>query len=370
MKANHPFIYFFIEPNIVFVYKIETQNYITVSNLLLGSDKWEVFQLNQEDEFEMFDHRKSNSNPNEGRTFFANQDDMYLMAELINEQIQKNRPLRTSGAIHIVSSESAAGSLRAGLEWPRTVIGFPDFLSIGPLGNLDETIDRSYRNEWLMENINFEQEIEIPIKFSNTLREIEDIPSQVPIHVWYGNNASEQTCMRFLLYLLRDKTNDIFLINSTTLYEQYITSKVEKQPILNTSQIDSKLIKRLFETNKTNKPLSVEERIQLQTEWKALAQTKENLRTWSNGEIIGVPESHYDAQILHIIKNIHEQQGNKDFIKTGRVIEELLLQMDEFVGIFFLEYRIRHLIYTGFLELKGIPKSSWHYSVKKRERGG
>ncbi|WP_425467619.1 hypothetical protein [Psychrobacillus soli] len=41
--------------------------------------------------------------------------------------------------------------------------------------------------------------------------------------------------------------------------------------------------------------------------------------------------------------------------------------MDEFVGIFFLEYRIRYLIYTGFLELKGIPKSEWHYSVKKRD---
>jgi len=40
--------------------------------------------------------------------------------------------------------------------------------------------------------------------------------------------------------------------------------------------------------------------------------------------------------------------------------------MDEFVGIFFLEYRIRHLIYSGMLELKGIPKSLWNYSIRKR----
>jgi hypothetical protein len=33
----------------------------------------------------------------------------------------------------------------------------------------------------------------------------------------------------------------------------------------------------------------------------------------------------------------------------------------------FLEYRIRHLVYTGVLELKGIPKSMRHYSVKLRK---
>ncbi|MBT2697541.1 hypothetical protein J7E79_08970 [Bacillus sp. ISL-40] len=29
---------------------------------------------------------------------------------------------------------------------------------------------------------------------------------------------------------------------------------------------------------------------------------------------------------------------------------------------------MRHLIYSGFLELKGIPRSMRHYSVKLREK--
>ncbi|MFJ8064590.1 DUF1835 domain-containing protein [Psychrobacillus sp. NPDC096426] len=362
-KVNHPFIYFFMEPNIVFVYKMETQNYIGVSDLF-ESDRWETFVLNHENEFDMFDHLESN--PMEGRTFFAEHDDIIVMAEFINKQIQKNRPLRTGSAVHIVSSESAAGSIRVVLERPKIVIGFPDFLSIGPLGKLDEKIGQNYRKDWLIENINFEQEVEYPIKFTNTLRELEDISYQVPIYIWYGNNASEQVCMRFLIYLLRHKTNEIFLINSTDLYAKHITSRDKQQHIFDTSQIEPKDLKQLFEINKTNNPLIKKERVQLESEWEALAQTKEVLRIWSNGNIIGVPENHFDSLILHIIENLHEQLGNKDFIKIGRVLEELFVQMDEFVGIFFLEYRIRHLIYSGMLELKGIPKSLWNYSIRKR----
>ncbi|WP_429469390.1 DUF3658 domain-containing protein [Neobacillus sp. B4I6] len=42
--------------------------------------------------------------------------------------------------------------------------------------------------------------------------------------------------------------------------------------------------------------------------------------------------------------------------------------MEEMVGDFYLEYRIRHLIYSGFLELKRIPRSIRFYSVKLREK--
>ena len=51
---------------------------------------------------------------------------------------------------------------------------------------------------------------------------------------------------------------------------------------------------------------------------------------------------------------------------TGMVIGEVLSGMNGLINAFFLEYRIRHLIYSGVLELKGIPKSMRHYSVKLR----
>ncbi|MDI2588837.1 DUF3658 domain-containing protein [Psychrobacillus sp. NEAU-3TGS] len=234
------------------------------------------------------------------------------------------------------------------------------------MGELDKKTGQTSRKDWLIENINIEQEVEYPVKFSNTLREIEDIPSEVPIYIWYGNNANEQICMRFLVYLLKDKTSELFLINSTDLYEKHLRTQKQQLHIFNTSQMESQDIKILFEKNNKATPLSEKERSHLQLEWEALAQTKEVLRIWNNGEIKGVPENYVDSTILHRIEDLQKQQGNNDFIKTGKVLEELFVQMDGFVDIFFLEYRIRHLIYSGFLEIKGIPKSLWNYSVRMR----
>ena len=230
-------------------------------------------------------------------------------------------------------------------------------------------VGQRFRNEWLYEHINDEQEdYEYENRFANTLRDIEDIPGQVPIYIWYGNNADEQTGLRFLLFLLCDKTNDVFLMNSTELYERYIMPEDRGQKISHThiGQIESKELRLLFEKGRKNPPLSEQERMQLQEEWNSLAQTKEVLRLWMNYEIIGVNENHYDPLIINTIEMLHHEQEKKDFIMTGMVIGEILSGMNGLINAFFLEYRIRHLIYSGVLELKGIPKSMRHYSVKLR----
>ncbi|ALC84134.1 hypothetical protein AM592_06810 [Bacillus gobiensis] len=367
-KVNHPFIYFLIEPNAVFVYQMKTNNYLTISNFSEIGMGLMMYEINNRVEFEKFNHEEYQ--PVEDRGFFLNMDDMKQMVEEINKHIQKNRHLKglanQVGAVHIVNSESAAGSLRVGLERPKTVIGFPDSFSVGPLWKLDEKIGQSNRTEWLFGNINFFQEdYEYENKFTNTLREIEDIANDVPIYIWYGNNADEQTALRFFLYLLQEKTNEIFLMNSGILYKKYSATE-DEQPIFHTGQIDSKYLRLFFENNKENKPLSDNKRIKFHKEWEKQSQTKEVLRLWINDEIKGAPKHYYDPLIIETIEKLHHKQGTKDFVKTGRVIGEILTQMDSYIDQFFLEYRIRHLIYSGILELKGIPKSMRHYSVKLR----
>ena len=359
-------MYFLMEPAIVFVYKIDTQNYIQVSDLS-ESDQWETFTLNYGDDFETFNHEESR--PLEGRSYWFRQEGMYKMVEEINQHIQKNRQLskyrEATDTVHIVSSESAAGAVRVALAPPKHVIGFPDAFSIGPLWKLDETIGQTKRNEWLVEHINDEQDDYVyQHKFATTLREIEDIPNQVPIHIWYGNNAEEQVGLRFFLYLLRDKTNEMFLMNATELYERYCTPG--NQPISHTSQIVSHDLRQLLEKSTEKKPLTGQQRLNLQREWETLSQTKEVLRVWMNDEITGVPENHFDPLILQTIERLHTEQETKDFIQTGTVLGELLTQMGTFATIFFLEYRVRHLVYSGVLALKGIPKSMRHYRVKLR----
>lgn len=353
-----------MEPNVVFVYKIETDFYLSLSNLSEFGE-WQTYEINHPEEFDTFHHEKFE--PLVGRGYAVSQSDHNMMLEKINEQIQRHRVFSQSGAIHIVIDESAAGSLRYSLKHPKEVIGFPDFFSIGPIWRLDEKIGQSNRFEWLFENINsMQDDYEYENKFKNTLLEIEDIPEHVPIYLWTANNASEHIGVRFIIVLLAGKANEIFLINSTELYDKNTSSKDEEESFSHTSQFEPENLRQLFEIGKERNPLTSEERLLYQKEWKELSVTEEVLRLWRNNEIIGVAENHYDSLLVNTLEKLHSEQEIKDFIKTARVIGETLERMDERIIDFYLEYRIRHLVYTGVLELKGVPKSMWHYSVKLR----
>ncbi|MGE7093325.1 DUF1835 domain-containing protein [Lysinibacillus sp. NPDC048646] len=273
-KVNPPFIYFLMEPNIVFVYKIDTQRYLNISDLSEG--KWATFALNHGEEWATFHHEKSE--PLEGQSYWFAQQDLVKIVEEINTQIQHYRHATSHEAadarmhaVHIVSSESAAGSIRVALEPRKQVIGFPDAFSIGPLWKLEEEIGQAYRHEWLYENINYELDNDdYQVKFSNTLLEIEDIPHQLPIYIWYGDNADEQIGLRFFLYYLRHKTNEIFLINTTACNANNGT--LDNQHYSHTSQMESTHLRRLFEKNTEKKPLTDRERLVLQQDWEALSQ--------------------------------------------------------------------------------------------------
>ncbi|MFJ8512156.1 DUF1835 domain-containing protein [Lysinibacillus xylanilyticus] len=356
-KANYPFIYFLLKSNMVFVYKIKTHNYLNASDLM-DSNEWEAYELQHDTLFETFNHEDSKSIEDLG--FWLEHDKLNDIVEIINDCIQKHRSVDrqlTTQAVHIVSSESAAGSVRVALAPPKHVIGFPDCFSIGPLWKLEKKRGQDFRNEWLFENINDGQDDVYQNKFTNTLREIEDIPNHVPIYIWYGNNADEQCGLRFFLYLLRDKSNEIFLINTT---EHSKTNCA-------TSQLSSQQLAQLFMNKEEKKPLTIQDRLSFQNEWETLSQTNDVLRLWINNEIKGVRENYFDPLIIETLERLHHKQIAKDFIKTGTVIAELLALMDELPSVFFLECRIRFLVYSGVLALKGIPKSIGHYSVKLRE---
>ncbi|NRD76873.1 DUF1835 domain-containing protein [Bacillus sp. BRMEA1] len=355
-REQFPYIYFFMEPNVVFVYKIETKRYLNVTDLYRFGE-WQTYELHHKEEFQTFHHEEWE--PLVGRGYFINGNDQRLMVQKINELIQKHKK-RDNLPVHIVSSQTAAGSVRVGMERPNKVIGFDGYFSIGPLRQLDHQIGRNNRFEWFNENINLESDdYYYENHFSNTLLEIEDIPEDVPIYLWTGNNSDEQTSLRFILHLLKDKTNDVILLNVTEISNELGACQV--------SELHPEQLKLLFEKGKAAKLLSNDERVHLQNDWEALAQTTSLLRVWRNGRIEEVEESYYDPHILRAIDQIHRKEGKKDFIRAGKVILEVKYSVDEPVFDVFLEYRLRYLIYTGVLELKGIPKSMRHYFVKVQE---
>jgi len=110
---------------------------------------------------------------------------------------------------------------------------------------------------------------------------------------------------------------------------------------LYSSMLHPDQLKFLLEQVQSANPLSYQDRIQLQREWEDLAQSKDVLRLWKNGRVTSVTEDYFDDLILKTIDHLHKEHQNKDFIRTGKVIAETMHQMDELVGDFYIEYRIR-----------------------------
>ncbi len=314
-----------MEPNVVFVYKIETDKYLSLSELREVGE-WQTYEINHPEEFSTFNHEESK--PLEGRGYSIGHDDNTSMLDIINKQIQKHRIFDTTIPVHIAISESTAGCIRYGLKRPKVVIGFPDFFSYGPVWRLDEKIGQTFRFEWLYEHINTEQEdYEFENKFTNTLLELEDIPEGVPIYLWTANNAGEQTGFRLILQLLKGKGNEVFLLNTSDLSQQTFNIQDAEQIYTHTSQIEPKKLRLLYEENKAAKPLTNEDRLKYQVEWIELSGTKEVLRLWVNNEIVNFPEHHFDQLIINTMEKLHNEQENKDFIKTARVIGAILAEI-------------------------------------------
>ncbi|WP_052404883.1 DUF1835 domain-containing protein [Bacillus rubiinfantis] len=368
-KTSFPFIYFFIEPNIVFVYKIEALTYLNLKELS-QSGEWQTYELSHEAEFEIFNHKEWK--PLIGKGYMINQDVHNMMLEKINQEIHKQRmakPLAKSQTpVHLVCSEATAGALRFGLKQPRMVIGFQTLFSIGPIWQLDQKRGQTQRFQWMNENINLEQdEFQLENDFNRCLLEIAEIPEHAPIYIWTANNGDEQTGLRLLLHLLRGKNNPVFLINVTEVFQRgYFVKQGEERINNHTSGVHPDEFLRIFDEDIEVKLLSAHDRLQYQQEWESLAQTMGLLRIWQDGKLMDVPENYYDSLIISTIEDLHAQQERKDFIRAGYVIAGVLGQVDEPVSDCYLEYRLRHLIYTSVLELKGVPRSMLHYRVKLR----
>lgn len=271
-------------------------------------------------------------------------------------------------AVHIVCGESAAGSLKVALSRENNVIGFPDFFAVGPIWELHKEGGRTSRYEWLRDHLNYQDDFiekEYKRRFLDTLSEIDAIPDQVPIVIWTGENADEQTGACFLLYLLKEKTNPIYLMNTTIAYQELFNTSEYQYFYFHTGEVIPEKLKVIYQ-KKRSKPLTFQERLHFENEWLSLSVSKGVVRIWKNNNIKTVNEEYFDEMIVTVAEHLHSKQKEKDFLKSARIIGEVLGHIDYNVGDTFLEYRLRSLIYNGIFEIKGIPKGMRYYSVKLR----
>ena len=111
-------------------------------------------------------------------------------------------------------------------------------------------------------------------------------------------------------------------------------------------------------------PLSKPERQRLEREWEKVSNTEEKLRIWNDGKLQSVEEDYYDNYLIQITGEIHEAQKEEDFIKSARIIGEVMGRLEQNISDSFFEYRIRTLSLKGIFDMKGVPKGMGFYSIK------
>lgn len=278
--------------------------------------------------------------------------------------------------VHILFDDSASGSLKGtleemGLQEEERVISFSDFFSIlfsiGPVRQLHDKAGLDHRVEWIKNHLNLDDDDwidEYQYHFKRTISMMNAIPENIPIIIWTGENAHEQTALRYVLYVLKDKINDIIVINTTKQYKnQFHIPEMDGYPLY-TGEIISEKLKLIYEKSRKLPALSQDQREKLEREWQALASTQEVLRVWEHKEIKSVDKGYYDDFIINKLKKLHQEQKNTEFILSARLIGEVIGYLDQYISDSYVEYRVRHLILNGIFEIKGVPKAMRFYSVK------
>ncbi|RSL35095.1 DUF1835 domain-containing protein [Salibacterium salarium] len=277
--------------------------------------------------------------------------------------------------VHILFGDSASGCLKSALKEielqdEEKIIFFSDIFSVGPIWQLHEKVGLSNRYEWLKNHINMDDEIldNYQDEFNNTISEINEIPNDTPIIIWFGENAHEQTALRYVLYILKEKTNDILIMETTANYKnQFDVPETEIFP-LHTGEISPDKLRVIYKKNRKNNTLTQKERKNFENEWEQLSTKKEVLRIWKNKMIHSVNESHYDDYLIDTLRKIHIERKNMEFIKSARLIGEVMGYLDQYIGDQFFEYRVRHLIVNGIFEIEGVPKALRFYSVRLKNK--
>lgn len=292
-------------------------------------------------------------------------EEFYQQMADICEDLKKVRscPKRSRAvkAVHIAFGRATAGSLKmmlkeSGKEQEESTIAFPEIFSIGPLRRLDSKKGRLKRLEWLKARLNdFFDELEEEYHyFEKEIAALNSISDHVRVIIWAGENAYEQTGLRFVHQLLHKKPNDIFHIHTSKAFPY----------IIHSGELSDEKLRLIYEKGHHKSSVTAEERLSLAEEWKALSQEDSVLRIWEDRRIKSVEETFYDSFIIEKAKQLQRSRSKKDFIVCPRVIGEVLGHLDDRIGDEFIEYRIRTLIYKGVFEIKGVPKAMRYYSVR------
>ncbi|WP_167569068.1 DUF1835 domain-containing protein [Brevibacillus migulae] len=274
--------------------------------------------------------------------------------------------------VHLVFSLSDAGSLKVtlskiGKRKLCQVLAFNELFSVGPISNLDTTNGQQKRFFWLMEydgDFRYGQHSNQEHQLANMVNAVKNIPENKTIVIWCADNAHDQTGLRFVLHLLRERKQPVNVVNVTKLFNNNGFQNKEGVIPYAIGLIDPKHFQAIVKKYYEGVPLDPIQRRRYESEWLKLAGENHVLRLWEEGTVRGSDESVLDEVIIRSVIDLEQEQDVNGFIKAGSVVARVLDTSQQLIGDSFISYRIWILVNQGILLFRGLPGALHQFSVK------
>lgn len=161
------------------------------------------------------------------------------------------------------------------------------------------------------------------------------------IWIWVAPNAKDVCGYYWLISQLKAFSGRVYIIHLNNL--PFIS---EKGAIFYPVSLSEILPREFVKARKLVRLVSPAEFETDPDEWNRLALENKNLRILEGGKKISQqPDDHYDRSILHHLQPV--------FQKTTRAVNHILSKSPEKLNEFFLAWRIRQLVASGFAEQQG-----------------
>ncbi|WP_405112936.1 DUF1835 domain-containing protein [Paenibacillus sp. FSL K6-1217] len=279
--------------------------------------------------------------------------------------------------VHILFGMSDAGSLKVtlsalGKREANQVLAFNELFSIGPLSVLDTITGMQNRQLWMMErdeNYSLSQHHNQENQLVHMAQTVKSIPHHKIIVIWVADNAHDQTGLRFVLHVLRDRIQPVHMVNVTELYHSaavHGTEEVTPHFIGETNREDYLFI---VDSHGQGLPLESDQRRGYESDWLRLVEENQMLRLWKDAVIISCDESALDEVILRSVIELEmEQERNqirKGYVNAGSVFIRVFEVSQQLVDTSFIVNRMRELIKQGVLMSIGQPGELHQFSLRR-----
>lgn len=285
--------------------------------------------------------------------------------ELGNEAYLQESPFSLTGIrrVHIAFGDSAGGSLRVALRnrQGEQAVVLGDDLMVGPLASELPQLWKKRLN-WWRERINGREKADMEayvMKAGLSWLLWPGRLNELPVVIWTGDSAAEQTALRCLLAVIPDDA-DLSIVNPTALLNRRFP-EVEYRSM---GEIVAEKLRPLLEEAE---PMTPEAREAYADDWRRLAAEEGVLRVMENGKLRTVTEDYFDGEIVKAARKLKALAGK--YIKSARLIGEVIGYADQRVSDSFIEYRVRQLIEQGVLTYTGELEAMRYYSVSLTGQG-